>query len=171
MGSHRTQELTAALILTLQLGAPATAQEAGWHYSPLPGEGDRATLGCDRNAIPGDYACLVVRCEDDFSTGIYVHSNRLSDLGPWDLTLDGDDIRAIAQPGPGPYGAKFGNDADWLLERLQQGSFVYLRHVDDEGARFRFIDLSGSLYAINRALAWCAPRVPAVPVKPTPDDQ
>jgi hypothetical protein len=169
MGPYRTQSLIGGLVLATLATAPLAAQEAGWHYSALPGEGDRATLGCDRDATPAQYSCLAVRCEDDFSIGIYVHSSRHENLGRWEMTVDSENLIAITVSGPGPYGAKITGKSDWLLERLLQGSFVYLRHSADEQAPFRYISLSGSLYAINHALAWCAPRLPTGEQIPTTD--
>lgn len=145
----------------LASAAPAAGVEPGWHYSPLPGEGDRAALGCSREATSTDFTCLAVRCEDDFSVGIYVHSSRPDDVGTWDMTLDREVRSMRAERADAPYGGRFVADADWLLDRLRQGTFVYLRHAAAEGQPFAFIDLGGSLYAINDALAWCAPRVPA----------
>lgn len=147
-------------MLALLVSAPAMAQEAGWHYSPLPGEGDRATLGCARDSTPTSFACLAVRCEDDFSTGVYVHTSRPDDTGIWDITIDREVAAPRAVATDAPYGARFAADAAWLLERLQQGTFVYLRPAAASGEPVAFIDLAGSLFAINRALAWCAPRVP-----------
>lgn len=164
MGPYRTTRLIAALAL---LCCSAAAQEPGWHYSPLPGEGDRATLGCDRDAVAGNFICLAVRCEDDYTTGVHVHVSTGPVVGSWDMTLDRENATLVAGPSDSPYGARFVDDAAWLLERLRQGTFVYLRHADAPEAPFRFIDLSGSLYAINQALAWCAPRVPgAEPSRP-----
>ena len=69
--------MRAALALTAVLVAvPCRAQEAGWHYAPFPGEGDRAALGCSYGASPAQYTCLAVRCEDDFSVGLYIHTSR-----------------------------------------------------------------------------------------------
>lgn len=153
----------------LLMAASLRAQEAGWHYSALPGEGDRATMGCDRDASPAAFSCLVVRCEDDFSTGVYVHTSRVEDSGRWEMTLDRENRSPVAEATAAPYGARFGSDAGWLLERLEQGSFVYLRHSDDTNEPFRYISLSGSLYAVNHALAWCAPRAPAAEQIPAPD--
>ena len=150
----------AAIVLFMLSGAPAGAQEPGWHYSPLPGEGDRATLGCDREASPERFTCLAVRCEDDFSTGLYVHSSLPDDTGVWEMTIDRENHAFLAEPAGAAYGGRIIEDAGWLLERIRQGSFVYLRHKDDAGP-FGFISLSGSLYAINSALAWCAPPAPA----------
>ena len=141
---------------------PLAAEEPGWHYSPPPGEGDRAALGCDRAAAPAAITCLAVRCEADFSVGVHVHSTRQKGaLGPWEMTLDRENRVAVAEPADAPYGGRFIADADWLLEGLRQGSFIYLRHVDDVDAPFAFIDLGGSLRAIHQALALCAPRRPA----------
>lgn len=161
MGLHRTQALIAALIL---LAAPATAQEAGWHYSPLPGEGDRATMGCDRDATAEDFTCLVVRCEDDFTTGIHIHTSHPVALGSWEMTLDRENAIFIAGPSPAPYGGRFVERADWLLDRIRQGTFIYLRHADDSGGNVAYIELGGSLFAVNRALAFCAPRIPVEPI-------
>lgn len=152
--------------ILLLLIAPAPGQEPGWHYSPLPGEGDRATLGCDREATRDDFTCLAVRCEDDFSVGVHVHTSRRHVLGRWDMTIDRENASVVAEAAEGPYGGRFHNKAEWLLERISQGTFIYLRHAEDSEGAFAYIDLSGSLYAVNRALAFCAPRVP---VEPKPD--
>lgn len=153
----------ALLMLALASAAFPTvayAQHAGWQYSPLPGEGDRATLGCSRSASPEAFTCIAVRCEDDFSTGLYVHTSGRHDAGKWEVTIDRENATLSAEPSNSPYDAKFAADQEqWLLERIREGTFVYLRHVDDEDNESHFITLSGSLYAINRALALCAPRV------------
>jgi hypothetical protein len=152
-------------LLLLALGyVPSSAvsfsQSPGWQYSPIAGEGDKATLGCSRNARPESFACIAVRCEDDFSTGLYVQTSDRHKAGDWEVTIDRENATLSAGPTTSPYDAKFAEDQDqWLLDRLRQGTFVYLRHVDDEDEEFDHISLSGSLYAINRALALCAPRV------------
>ena len=48
-GSNKLWALWVALLFGV---SPALAQEAGWHYSPFPAEGDRATLGCSYGATP-----------------------------------------------------------------------------------------------------------------------
>jgi len=149
----------ASAIALVMLTCAAPAQEPGWHYSPLPGEGDRATLGCDRDATPNDFTCLAVRCEDDFSTGIYVHTSRANVLGHWELTLDRENATFTAEASQAPYSGRILENTDWLLDRLKQGTFIYLRHSEDPGEGFAYIGLGGSLYAINDALSYCAPRV------------
>lgn len=157
MGSHRA----AGLIAVLALAQPALAEAPGWQFSSLPGEGDRAAMGCDRDANETVFTCLVVRCEDNFSTGIHIHSSRFGGAaGIWNMTLDREDVSFIAEKDTGPYGAVITQGADLLLERLRHGTFVYLRHSEDEYAPFAFIDLTGSMTAIAEALYWCAPRVP-----------
>ena len=148
-------------LLVLAAGS-AGAHEPGWSYSPLPGEGDRAALGCDRDATEEDFACLAVRCEDDFTVGVHVHTSReAGDAGRWEMTVDRENYAAHALASDAPYGARFvEEDAIWLEERLRHGTFVYLRHAEDETEGFDFISLGGSLAAIKTALFYCAPRVP-----------
>ncbi|MHA6299859.1 hypothetical protein [Devosia sp. CAU 1758] len=158
MGSHRN---TALMALPLLLVVPAAAQQAGWHYSFLPGEGDRASMGCARDASAYDFTCLVVRCEDDFSTGLHIYSSRAGGAtGQWEMTLDRETRTLPAETGTSPYGAVLRDDDGWLLDGLRHGSFVYLRHTQDMDAEYNFIDLSGSLRSIAEALYWCAPPVP-----------
>ena len=156
MGSYRA----AALALAAVLNAPtALAQEAGWRYSPLPGEGDRASMGCARGSTAEDFTCLVVRCEDDLSTGLHIHASRPGgNTGIWEMTLDRETRQLPAVEGPAPYGARLADPHGWLLDGLRHGTFIYLRHAGDEGAAFAFIDLAGSYHAIAEALYWCAPR-------------
>ena len=80
------------------LFAPAAlAQEVGWHYSPLNGEGDRATLGCAYGSTAANFTCLAVRCEDDFSVGLYIHTSRPGgDAGRWRLTVDEEQLDLTA---------------------------------------------------------------------------
>lgn len=164
MGPYR------AAALSLLFCAPALAQSPGWRFSPLPGEGDRAAMGCDRDSTEADFNCLVVRCDDDFSTRLYLHSSRLPDaLGRWNFTLDREDRAFDVVEGGTPYAGRIENDGDWLLERVKQGTYVYLRHAEDADAPFRFISLAGSFAAIGEALYWCAPRVPPTEQNVLPD--
>jgi hypothetical protein len=138
MGPHRTQILILALALCT---LPALAQQPGWSYSPLPGEGDRAALGCGRESSSDAFACLAVRCEDDFSTGIHIHTSRAQgDAGRWAITID--------------------KETRWFDADLANGAVAYLQPEDGSPMPDNHIALDGSLYAINRALAFCAPRVP-----------
>lgn len=156
MGSHRTQKLISALVL---LSAPATAQEAGWHYSPLPGEGDRATLGCALDSTPDVFTCIAVRCEDDFGTGVYLHTSRPEgNAGRWAITVDKETRSFDAEPAE-PYGGRLVGDFSWVLDNLRNGAVAYLEPETGSGIPANHIALDGSLYAINKALAYCAPRV------------
>lgn len=168
MGSYRTRARLSAPLFLVLAAVPASAERPGWHYSPLTGEGDRATLGCDREANDTAFTCLAVRCEDNYSVGVYVHSNRADDTGIWDMTLDREPRELVAGPAGGaPYGGRFtADDAAWLVDRIRHGTFVYLRPLAASGQPYAFIDLSGSFYAVNEALAWCAPRLPAAEPMP-----
>ncbi|QDZ12524.1 hypothetical protein [Devosia ginsengisoli] len=164
MGSHPAQILIPALLL---LVLPATAQETGWHYSPLPGEGDRAALGCALNSTPQAYACIAVRCEDDFTTGVHIHTSRQqSDAGDWAITVD-KETRSFTAESAEPYGARLVGDFSWVLHNLSHGAVAYLAPEDGSAMPANHIPLDGSLYAINAALAFCAPRVS---VEPIPDE-
>jgi hypothetical protein len=158
MGPHPAQVLTLAL-----LALPTTAQEAGWHYSPLPREGDRATLGCALGSMPDVYACIAVRCEDDYSTGVHIHTSRPeSDAGRWAITID-KETRSFDAVAAQPYGARLIGDFSWVLDGLANGAVAYLEPETGSGMPANHIALDGSFYAINAALAFCAPRVPVEP--------
>lgn len=151
--------------LALAFGiSAALAQEPGWHYSPLPGEGDRATLGCNREATPQDFACLAVRCEDDYSVGLHIHTSRPGgDVGRWQLTIDREfGLEVQAEASSTPYGGRVSGDVAELIDSLKNGGLVYLDSADREVSAQ--ISLSNSLTAINQALFFCAPRV--VPESP-----
>lgn len=150
-------------MLLALLGAPAAAQEAGWHYSPLSGEGDRATLGCALGSTPDAYACIAVRCEDDYSTGVHIHTSRPEgDAGSWAITID-KETRSFDAVAAEPYGARLVGDYSWVLDNLAHGAVAYLEPENGSGMPANHIALDGSFYAINAALAFCAPRVPVEP--------
>lgn len=140
----------------------AQAQQEGWHYSPLDGEGDRAALGCGRGSTPTDFACLAVRCEDDFTVGIHIHTSRPGgDAGRWRIDIDREAGHEVdVKPDSSPYNAQIEGDITAVLEALKHGSVAYLDPKAGPAVPRNGIPLSGSLYAINRALYFCAPKAP-----------
>lgn len=143
-------------------------QESGWHYSPLEGEGDRTALGCTYGSTPQRFACLAVRCEDDFSVGLHIHTSRAGgDAGRWEMEFDKEGARypVTAVADASPYGARIEGDLAGILDQLKSAGLVYLDPQDGLPID-RAISLSGSLAAINQALYFCAPRV--VPDAQTP---
>lgn len=149
------------IVAALLLMAPVQAQEAGWHYSPLPGEGDRAALGCASGSTPQTYACIVVRCEDDFSVGLHLYTSRSEgDVGDWVVDIDEDVHPVSTQTDAGPYGATITGDTTTLRDGLEQGAAAYLQPKSGAPLKLAVIPLSGSLATITQALAYCAPRVP-----------
>jgi hypothetical protein len=161
--------MTALVIGSAQ---PALAQEAGWHYSPLPGEGDRAALGCSYGATPETYTCLAVRCEDDFSVGVHIHTSRAGgDAGRWVLEFDREMVRfpVTATAGHSPYHARIEGDVADILHNLLNAGLVYL-DPENGAPSDRAISLSGSLAAINKALYFCAPRNPVEPAGSSGDE-
>lgn len=159
MGPYPAKAVTGLLLLLTGAGA-TPALQPGWTYSPLPGEGDRASLGCAEGSSAAAYTCLAVRCEDDFSTGVHIHTSREGGAdGAWEMTLDRE-TRILDAAAAQPYGGRLADPDGWLLDGLRHGTFVYLRHVDDRDGGFALIGLSGSFTAIAEALQWCAPRVP-----------
>lgn len=151
----------AVAALALFLPAPLAAQEAGWHYSPFDGEGDRAALGCAYGSDAVTYTCLAVRCEDDFSVGLHIHTSRLGgDAGRWTLDIDKDHHEVEARASGAPYHARVEGDVAALLEALKQGAVAYLDPQAGAQVHRNGISLSGSLQAINQALYFCAPRTP-----------
>jgi hypothetical protein len=128
----------------------------------MPGEGDRAAMGCSYGATEASHTCLVVRCEDDFSVGVHIHTSRAgSDAGKWVLEFDKGDPRfAVTAVGDGsPYRARVDGDVTPIIDAIKNGAVVYL-DPESGPALDRAISLSGSLYVINQALYFCAPKVP-----------
>lgn len=161
--------MTSAVGLALVLTAGAsTAQTPGWSYSALPGEGDRAALGCSRESTPDAFACLAVRCEDDFAIGLHIHTSRPDgDVGEWSLVLDREFALPLrAEASAAPYGARVSGEVADVIEGLKQSGLAYLDAAD--GSVSAQISLTGSLSAINQALFFCAPRVP--PLAPSGDE-
>ena len=159
-GSQRGPQVV-GLFAALLLATPAAAQQSGWHYSPLPGEGDRAAMGCGYGADASAFTCLVVRCEDDFSTGLHIHTSRPEgDAGRWRLDLDKDSHAVVAVADGSPYGARIEGDVSVLVDGLRNGAVAYLDPLEGAPVSRNGISLSGSLYVINQALYYCAPRTP-----------
>ena len=153
--------ISSLILATALLAAPAAAQQAGWHYSPLPGEGDRAALGCALNSTQETFACVAVRCEDDFTPGVHIHTSRKQgDVGDWAITVD-KETRVFSAEASAPYGAMLTGGFSWVLHNLSHGAVAYLEPADGSDMPANHIALDGSLYAINAALAYCAPRIPA----------
>ena len=152
--------LVGFLAVVVASASPALAQEAGWNYSPLPGEGDRAAMGCTYGSTPAAHSCLVVRCEDDSTIGVHIHTSRPEgDVGQWALEFDKGDPRLTvdATADGSPYGAKVEGEVTTILDALKNGAMVYLEPEKGE-ALDRAISLNGSLYVINQALYFCAPK-------------
>ncbi len=142
------------------LAAPVLAQPAGFGYSDYPGEGDRAAMGCSQERA----ACIVVRCDDDFSVGLYIDTFRESgDAGPWRIGVDRENVLILEAEPAGddlPYNGRFTGDTATVIERLKHGGVVFLEAMSGDAIGVQRIPLTGSLAAINEALYYCAPRVP-----------
>jgi hypothetical protein len=142
---------------------PAVAQEPGWHYSPYPGEGDRAALGCAYESTPDIHTCIAVRCEDDFSIALFVDTGRLGgDGGRWRVEIDGFSYEVVASAEErGVYGARIVGDVSEIIAAIKNGGSLYLDPLEGAPPTRNGIGLAGSLHAINQALYFCAPDVPA----------
>jgi hypothetical protein len=163
---ERMKGPAAGIVMGLALAAtavPALAQHSGWHYSPYPGEGDRAALGCAYESTPEIHTCVAVRCEDDFSVALYIDTRRLGgDGGRWRLQIDDAQHEVVAEAvAESPYGAKVAGDVGPIIEAIKHGVSLYLDPLEGAPLTRNGIGLTGSLYAINRALYFCAPHVPA----------
>jgi hypothetical protein len=159
-------------LLAVAAAVPSAAQESGWHFSPYPGEGDRAALGCSYASTPARHACIAVRCADDFTVTLHVDTTRLGgDAGRWSLSVDeGSTFGVIAiADDSSPYGTRVDGDVTPIIDAIRNGNSFFLDPLDGEAVPDRGIGLSGSLNAINRALYFCAPRVPPEE-KETDDD-
>lgn len=117
-------------------------------------------MGCASGSDETRYACLVVRCDDGFSVAVYIETSRpMGDAGRWTVQIDdvGTEYTALALA-DSPYGARIVEPGD-LVERLKNGGVVILDPLDGPPPSVNGISLSGSLYVINQALYFCAPKV------------
>ena len=73
------------------------------------------------------------------------------------MTVDRENFDLIVAASA-PYRGRVTGDIEPLLERLRQGTFVYLHRIGDDASAYAYIDLNGSLLAIREAFFWCAPR-------------
>lgn len=137
-------------------------------------------MGCSRittplDTDPGAFACLVVRCEDDGTTGFYVHtSRREGDVGRWLFTLDRDWRTITTVETPTPYGASI-IDApadpaelgtltsmghlDWIAWGVAEAATVFITPEKGEVPRGGFIHLEGAATTIRSALQSCTPQI------------
>jgi hypothetical protein len=150
-------------LVGVAIAGPTLAQQSGWHYSPYAGEGDRAALGCAYESTPEIHTCVAVRCEDDFSVALYVDTKRLGgDGGRWRLQIDEATHEVVATPvANSPYGAKVEGDVAAIIDAIKNGVSLYLDPLEGSPLTRNGIGLSGSLYAINQALYFCAPKAPS----------
>jgi hypothetical protein len=150
-------------ILALVAGTlPALSQESGWTYSPFPGEGDRAAIGCSYGSTPDSHSCVVVRCEDDFTVGLHIKTTRPGgDAGAWRIQVDKDifEVEAVAVDGS-PYGARVAGEVSRIIDSIRNGDSLFIDPRDSREPPSRGIGLAGSLRATTQALFFCAPRNP-----------
>src|SRR5690606_16073977 len=135
--------------------------EAGWHYSPYPGEGDRAALGCAYGSTPQVHTCVAVRCEDDFTVALHLDTTRLGgDAGHWALHVDEERHEVVAAATESaPYGAKVAGDTAAIVDAIRNGATLFVEPLDGNPVPLDGIGLAGSLHAIGQALYFCAPRI------------
>lgn len=145
--------LPAGTAVVLLLAPAAMAQEAGWHYSPFAGEGDRAALGCAAGATASSFTCLAVRCEADFTVRLHIHTSRPGgDGGRWRLTIDEEQLDLAAEADGTPYHARVTAGAETAIDRLRYGAVAYLDPQDGAPVSGEAIPLKGSNEAIAGAL-------------------
>ncbi|MCF1740995.1 hypothetical protein [Paradevosia shaoguanensis] len=168
-------QLLAWVVLVLMSAAAASGEEPGWHFSPLAGEGDRAAMGCTIDTTSVSHTCIVVRCADDFSVALHLHTSRAGGpAGRWELTLDRQSFPVNIVADATPYGARVEGDATGIIEGIEQGETGYIEPLDGARGNSSRLPLKGSLQTIRQALYFCAPRTevgqetPAGMVAPVP---
>jgi hypothetical protein len=141
------------------LGA-ASAGHAQWTDAKIPGEKDRAAQGCaaeTRN--PGDWTCILVRCDQAGSPPSLHFSTPGADIkGNIKLTID-DASFSISVPespkSPLPSSTRAEAAPGDLLEAMKAGSAVSIEGTDLKPPHNR-ISLQNSRKAIERIESGCA---------------
>ncbi len=141
--------------------APARAAEGDlrWTAAPQPGEAGRAAIGCSTGTTGDRWTCLVVRCEDDGSLGVYYDHSDGGVTAPFSLAIDGRTFAVT--PGPAPQGVPFATrlegDAGAIAAGLRTGGSVTLTGlVPPLNPGFDTIPLRSSGRAIGAVAAACA---------------
>ena len=141
--------------------APARAEgeDLRWTAAPQPGEGGRAAIGCSIGTNDDRWTCLVVRCEDDGSLGVYYEHSDGGVTAPFSLAIDGRTFAVTPRQAPQgvPFDTRLEGDSGAIAAALRTGGTVMLTGlVPPLNPGFDTIRLRGSGRAIGAVVAACA---------------
>ena len=107
----------------LALASTGNADAASWTSAKIPGEQDRAAQGCaDDPQKPGDWLCIIVRCDQPGSSPSLHFSTSAADIrGDIKLVID-EDTYTVSVPAatksPLPQSTRAEAMPDALLEAM-----------------------------------------------------
>jgi len=152
------------LVACISIGSLAvgsmTSSEAQWTQAKIPGEQHRTAQGCAGEARnPGDWVCVLVRCDQRGSPPSLHFSTPGADiLGNIKLVIDNDSF-AVAVPespkSPLAWSTRAGAVPGDLLEAMKAGSALLIEGSDLKPPYNR-ISLQSSRQAIERIEWACA---------------
>jgi len=129
-----------------------------WSAAPHEGESARAAIGCSNGTNDDDWTCLVVRCEDDGSLGLYYEFSTGGTNDPFTIAVDGEafPVTLGELPSGVPYQKRLLGDVRSIAEALRGGSLARIVDIAPPlNPGFDSIPLRGSSRAIGKIVAAC----------------
>ena len=138
--------------------AHAESQSHRWAAAPHEGESTRAAIGCSSGTNDDNWTCLVVRCENDGSLGLYYEYSEGGVASPFAIAVDGQRFAVSPEPSPGgvPFQTRLAGDTPAIVSALRSGDAAKLTDVVPRlNPGFDEIPLRGSSRAIGNVVASC----------------
>jgi hypothetical protein len=154
------RQIARALLSAIALAAATTAAVAQdfWQPSPFPGEEDLAVMGCSDSTNEEAWSCLAVRCENDWSLGLYTELTNLTLEGEFTLVV-GEvrfPVSGRMQEQSVPYSNRLDGDVSAIVAAMKAAEAVVIdRPRDPLNPGFDTIPLRGAAEAISALEARC----------------
>ena len=148
-------------VIALAATAAAVVAQDAWQPSPFPGEEDLAVMGCSDSTNEEAWSCLAVRCENDWSLGLYAELTNLTLDGEFTLVVGEESfpVSGRTQEQSIPYNNRLDGEIPDILAAMKSAEAVVIDRPDDPlNPGFDTIPLRGAADAITALEARCTQR-------------